>query len=67
MQEMEREMDESTMAAPGADEAAGDRGQERPEPDTAWTAWRSEGPDALFNHYRQRRLLALGVLPESAA
>ncbi len=27
-----------------------------------------EGPDRLFNHYRRRRLLALGVLPaESAA
>lgn len=30
-------------------------------------AGRDEGPDRLFNHYRRRRLLALGVVPAGSA
>jgi len=60
-------MDESTTSPPAANDDAGpgEAGQGSFPPDSAW---RSEGPDGLFNHYRRRRLLALGVLPtENAA
>ncbi|GGY98013.1 hypothetical protein ACFFTM_20645 [Pseudoduganella plicata] len=60
-------MDESTTVPPAANDEAGPdtRGESRPGPDIPW---RDEGPDGLFNHYRRRRLLALGALPaESAA
>ncbi len=30
-------------------------------------AGQDEGPDRLFNHYRRRRLLALGVVPAGSA
>jgi hypothetical protein len=62
-------MDESTTLPPAANDGAGavpdERGERRTGPGPAW---RDEGPDGLFNHYRRRRLLALGALPaESAA
>jgi len=60
-------MDEPTTLPPAAndDTGADQPGPRRAAPDNAW---RDEGPDGLFNHYRRRRLLALGALPaENAA
>jgi hypothetical protein len=59
-------MDESTILPRAANDDGGadGRGEHRLVPQTPW---RDEGPDGLFNHYRRRRLLALGALPEESA
>jgi len=60
-------MDKSTTLPPAANDDTGpdEPNGHRAVPDLPW---RDEGPDGLFNHYRRRRLLALGALPaESAA
>jgi len=55
-------MDESTTLPPAANDDAAPGAIALPD-----TAWQDEGPDGLFNHYRRRRLLALGALPQESA
>ncbi|WUR13591.1 hypothetical protein E7V67_000350 [[Empedobacter] haloabium] len=56
-------MDESTTYMPAPERAANDAAGPEPQPPARRP---DDGPDGLFNHYRLRRLRALGVPPAPA-